>query len=76
MCALLERLPVFRNEMIVLGRVPCIIACVLMFLVGCKAPGSVEYVDPTSCSSDEFYQISNLSCVDCATNQVKASNGM
>ena len=35
-----------------------------------------EYTQPTSCSSNQFYQISNLSCVDCATNLVKANNGM
>ena len=65
-----------RDEMFVLGRIVCIVAYVLMFVIVCKAPVSVEYTQPTSCSSNEFYQISNLSCVDCATNLVKANNGI
>lgn len=65
-----------RDEMIALGRVLCIASYVLTFVIVCKAPVSVEYTQPTSCSSDQFYQISNLSCVNCATNLVKANNGM
>ena len=74
MCALLH--VALRDEMILLGRVVCIVAYVLMFVIVCKAPVSVEYAQPTSCSSNQFYQISNLSCVDCATNLVKANNGI
>ena len=59
--------------MIVLGKILCLL---VLFVITCKAPVSVEYIQPTSCSSNEFYQISNLSCVDCATNRVKANNGM
>ena len=64
-----------RDEMIVLGRVLYIVACILILVVVCKAPVSVEYTQPSSCSADQFYQTSNLSCVDCASNQVKATNG-
>lgn len=78
MCALLESLYMWkvRDEMIVLGRVLYTVACILMLLVMCNAPATVEYIRSTSCSYDQFYQISNLSCVDCATNQVKSNNGI
>jgi len=79
MCALLESLRVLqetlRDEMIVLEKVLLFVAHLLMFVV-CKAPTSVEYTEPRSCSSNQLYQISNLSCVDCAANLVKANNGM
>ena len=77
MCALLERVTKApRDEMIVLGRVLRIVVYVSILVVLCKAPTSVEYTQPTSCSSSQFYQISNLSCVDCATNLTKANNGI
>ena len=62
--------------MMVLERVLCITAYSFMLMVVCKAPESVEYTQPTSCSSNQFYQISNFSCVECASNQVKANNGI
>lgn len=79
MCALLETRLVTktsRDEMIVLGRVLHVVVYVSILVVVCKAPTSVEYNQPTSCSSNQFYQISNLSCVDCATSLTKANNGM
>ncbi|XP_065896707.1 meckelin-like isoform X2 [Dysidea avara] len=48
----------------------------LLFLVHtCKAPSPLDYTKPTNCSSNQFYQTANLSCVDCAPGQVPGDDG-
>jgi len=48
----------------------------LLFLVHvCKAPSPLGYNEPTNCSSNQFYQTANLSCVDCTSGQVTGDDG-
>jgi len=47
----------------------------LFFVHVCKAPSPLGYTEPTNCSSNQFYQTANLSCVECTSGQVTGDDG-